>query len=268
MIKPVYDMLDILRNTSSDSQLSITSKDSLNSEFDSLNSMIYQFAQDNHIDVSESQITDDIKNGDLKIIMSTYENEIKSPIKYLITGSLLRLILIQIQRSKVDGAMAINGIDKLLKSQQLLFAMVSISPSILILYQMYRLLTNSGKGNGSGAASIMINGKQLNIVCLKCLNNIENLLILLQLQEKKPQQKEQNSRSTENVSNKHHQEFYEGELLIEIINLFVFSSYLIPIDLKDDWIDDLNELNNKQFDVTTKLDLIRKIWNMYGAYFR
>lgn len=268
VIKPVYDMLDILRNTSSDSQLSITSKDSLNSEFDSLNSMIYQFAQDNHIDVSESQITDDIKNGDLKIIMSTYENEIKSPIKYLITGSLLRLILIQIQKGKVDGAMAINGIDKLLKSQQLLFAMVSISPSILILYQMYRLLTNSGKGNGSGAASIMINGKQLNIVCLKCLNNIENLLILLQLQEKKPQQKEQNSRSTENVSNKHHQEFYEGELLIEIINLFVFSSYLIPVDLKDDWIDDLNELNNKQFDVTTKLDLIRKIWNMYGAYFR
>ena len=57
VIKPVYDMLDILRNTSSDSQLSITSKDSLNSEFDSLNSMIYQFAQDNHIDVSESQIT-------------------------------------------------------------------------------------------------------------------------------------------------------------------------------------------------------------------
>ena len=75
--------------------------------------------------------------------MSTYENEIKSPIKYLITGSLLRLILIQIQKGKVDGAMAINGIDKLLKSQQLLFAMVSISPSILILYQMYRLLTNS-----------------------------------------------------------------------------------------------------------------------------
>ena len=49
-------MLDILRNTSSDSQLSITSKDSLNSEFDSLNSMIYQFAQDNHIDVSESKL--------------------------------------------------------------------------------------------------------------------------------------------------------------------------------------------------------------------
>ena len=269
VIKPVYDMLDILRNTSSDSQLSITSKDSLNSEFDSLNSMIYQFAQDNHIDVTESQITNDVKNGDLKIIMSTYENEIKSPIKYLITGSLLRLILIQIQKGKVDGAMAINGIDKLLKSQQLLFAMVSISPSILILYQMYRILANSGKSNGSGAGSIIINGKQLNIVCLKCLNNIENLLILLQLQEKKPQQEdEQNKRSMNGVSNNRHQEFYEGELLIEIINLFVFSSYLIPIDLKDDWINDLNELNNKQFDISTKLDLIRKIWNMYGAYFR
>ena len=157
----------------------------------------------------------------------------------MISGSLLRLILIQIQKGKVDGAVAINGIDKLLKSQQLVFGIVSISPSIYILYQLYQYLTAD--------KPIVLNGKQLNIICLKCLNNIENLLILLE---------------SEQHSN------YEGELLIEIINLLVCSNALIPLELKDDWVDDLNALNDSQYNIATKLDLIRKIWNMYGPYFR
>ncbi|KAL6452874.1 NCA2 Nuclear control of ATPase protein 2 [Candida maltosa Xu316] len=236
VVKPLYEMLDILR---SDNQVTITTKDSLQSDVNSLETMVYEFAKDNSIEATPVEISSDVKNGDLKIIMSRYEEEIKSPIKYLISGSLLRLILIQVQKGKVDGAVAINGIDKLLKSQQLVFGIVSISPSIYILYQLYQYLTAD--------RPIVLNGKQLNIICLKCLNNIENLLILLQAEGK------QN---------------YEGELLIEIINLLVCSSFLIPSELKDDWVNDLNALNDGDFDIGTKLDLIHKIWNMYGPYFR
>ena len=236
VVRPLYDMLDILR---SDSDITITTKDSLKSDVGSLENMVYEFAKDNHIETTPVQVSQDVKNGDLKIIMSRYEDEIKSPIKYLISGSLLRLILIQIQKVKVDGAVAINGIDKLLKSQQLVFGIVSISPSIYILYQLYQYLTAD--------KPIVLNGKQLNIICLKCLNNIENLLILLESEQ--------------------HSD-YEGELLIEIINLLVCSNALIPLELKDDWVDDLNALNDSQYNIATKLDLIRKIWNMYGPYFR
>ncbi|RCK58124.1 Nuclear control of ATPase protein 2 [Candida viswanathii] len=236
VVRPLYEMLDILR---SNSDVTITTKDSLASDVTSLETMIYEFAKDNHIDTTPAQINQDVKNGDLKIVMSRYEDEIKSPIKYLISGSLLRLILIQVQKGKVDGAVAINGIDKLLKSQQLVFGIVSISPSIFILYQVYQYLTAD--------RPIVLNGKQLNIICLKCLNNIENLLILLQAE---------------------HQATYGGELLIEIINLLVCSNALIPLELKDDWVNDLNALNDTKFDISTKLDLVQKIWNMYGPYFR
>lgn len=236
VVRPIYEMLDILR---SDSDITITTKDSLKSDVGSLENMVYEFAKDNHIDTSPVQVSQDVKNGDLNIIMSRYENEIKSPIRYLISGSLLRLILIQIQKGKVDGAVAINGIDKLLKSQQLVFGIVSISPSIFILYQLYQYLTAD--------KPIVLNGKQLNIICLKCLNNIENLLILLESEQ--------------------HSD-YEGELLIEIINLLVCSSALVPLELKDDWVNDLNSLNDSKFNISTKLELVRKIWNMYGPYFR
>ncbi|CAI5758856.1 unnamed protein product [Candida verbasci] len=239
VIKPINEILNILR---SDDEISITTKDSLKSDITSLENMIYEFAQDNKIETTPETISKNVNDGNLQIIMSRYENEIRSPIKYIISGSLLRLILIQIQKGKVDGAVAINGIDKLLKSQQLVFGIVSMSPSIIILYQIYKYFTSSKK--------IVVNGKQLNLICLKSLNNIENLLIQLK---------------NKTITNG---ESIEGELLIEIINLIVSSKPIIPKELFDDWIRDLNELNNSDYDISTKLDLVQNIWNMYGPIFR
>lgn len=68
-------MLDILR---SDSDITITTKDSLKSDVGSLENMVYEFAKDNHIETTPVQVSQDVKNGDLKIIMSRYEDEIKS----------------------------------------------------------------------------------------------------------------------------------------------------------------------------------------------
>ncbi|KAK6459932.1 ATP synthase regulation protein NCA2-domain-containing protein [Scheffersomyces coipomensis] len=246
VIKPVNEVLDTLR---SDDSLSITTKESLKSDLDSLERMMLEFVQDNATtsttDINPADIHNAIQNGDLTLVMNQYESQIRTPIKSLVKGNLIRSILIQIQKTKVDGGYAINGIDKILKSQQLVFGFVSLSPSLIILYQLYTYLTSS--------KPIFINGKQVNVICLKSLNNIENLLILL---------------------NQHHQDDeesannYEGQLLIEIINLIVIADYIIPKPLKSDWIKDLNELNNNEFDIDIKLKLIGKIWNVYGAYFR
>lgn len=120
-----------------------------------------------------------------------------------------------------------------------------MSPSLIILYQIYKHFTL--------AKPLLVNGKQLSIVCLKCLNNIESLLISL-LRKK--------DETLNNVNTD------EGELLIEIIDLILCSEPLIPKELHEDWIKDLNELNNSEFDVETKLKLAQRIWNMYGSYFK
>lgn len=239
LVKPITDMLNILRH---DDAITITSKESLQSDLDSLERMVVDFVADEHVSgLSRDQIHQYIVNGDLTLLMSKYESQIRTPYKSLLQGGLIRSLLIQIQKTKVDGALALTGIDKLLKSQQLLFGLVSLSPSVFIVWKLAQYLTT--------AKPLIINGNQVNILCLKGLNNIENLLVLLN----------QNSDNNDD---------YEGRLLIEIVNLIITAKTIIPKQLQNDWVQDLNELNNSDFDFDTKLDLVRKIWNMYGQYFR
>ncbi|QEL63160.1 hypothetical protein CJJ09_005356 [Candidozyma auris] len=115
-------MLAILR---ADDSMAIASKESLQSDLNSLERMVTDFMRDNNIAVDSAQVHQAVSQGDLTVMMSQYEKEIKTPYKSIISGQLIRSILIQIQKTKVDGAMAISGIDKLLKSQQLLLACYS-----------------------------------------------------------------------------------------------------------------------------------------------
>lgn len=59
---------------------------------------------------------------------------LQSPIRSAVAGSLIRTLLIQVQKVKVDVALAMDGIEKMLHSQQLTFGFVGVAPSILVLY--------------------------------------------------------------------------------------------------------------------------------------
>ena len=45
-----------------------------------------------------------IRHGDLTPVLEIYENDIKSPIRSAITGSLIRSLLIQIQNAQVSNS--------------------------------------------------------------------------------------------------------------------------------------------------------------------
>lgn len=241
VIKPINDMLSILRHDDNFNELSIISKDSLQSDLDSLERMVIDYVVDyDKVDKAEitKQIHEAIQEGNLTMLMSNYEQDIRNPFKSLAKGSLVRGLLIQLQKTKVDGGVAVSGIDKMLKSQQLVFGVVAISPSILILYQAYQFMIKKS------AKPIMINGKQLNIICLKSLNKIEKLI----------------SHPQDNLK--------MGELFIEVINLQLHSSMIIPSQIKTEWIQDLNELNKINVTKDMKLAIISRIWNVYSYYFR
>lgn len=243
VITPLTNMFGILRNDEMN-ELSITSKESLKSDLDSLERMVIDYAVDyNKTDESDElklQIHNAVNQGDLTILMSNYEQDLKNPIKSLVKGSLVRALLIQIQKTKVDGGLAINGIDKLLKSQQLVFGVVSISPSIFIIYQLYNQLISKRNERG-----LIINGENVKFICLKSLNNIEKLII----------------KKDDNLID-------DGKIFIEIINLIIQSKKVIPKQLKSEWISDLNALNEDATSTDDKLKNINRIWNLYGAYFR
>lgn len=65
-----------------------------------------------------------VREGDLTPVLRAYEQDLKRPVFGAMTGNLVRTLLIQIQKTKVDVEVAIGGIDALLKSQELVFGYV------------------------------------------------------------------------------------------------------------------------------------------------
>lgn len=237
IVKPIGDMLAILRD---DDTMTITSKESLRSDLESLDRMVLDFMKDNNVTVDPEQVHHAVSQGDLTMMMSQYEKELKTPYKLILKGLLIRSILIQVQKTKVDGAVAINGIDKLLKSQQLLFGVLSILPSLFIVYQANRAMQRD--------ASLSQNVAGRRIDGLKSMNQVEKLV----------------NRETDDDKL-----VRDGKLFVEIVNLNLLSRDIVPKKLRMDFLHDLNELTVASTENTGKASsAVNRIWNMYLPFFR
>ncbi len=141
VVGPVAKIIDTIQNNETD--VALISRQSLSADMQSLERMVVEFAVDNPttVDLSTSLTPEQIervravvKEGDLSPVLKAYEHDLRSPIRSAVAGQLIRALLIQIQKTKVDVEVAISGIDKLLKSQALVFGFVGITPSIAICY--------------------------------------------------------------------------------------------------------------------------------------
>lgn len=102
------------------------SKRSLEGDRASLERMVVDFAIANPENgpLNESDIAmirSRVREGDLTPVLKAYEKDMQSPIMGSLRGNLVRTLLIQIQKTKVDVEVAMSGIDSILKSQELLF---------------------------------------------------------------------------------------------------------------------------------------------------
>jgi nuclear-control-of-ATPase protein 2 len=139
VVDPVRKIVGTIRHDSS-SEIAIMSRDSLKADRDSLERMVVEFAIDNpDIAVGNSTITDfeigeirsKVKEGDVTPVLKAYEKDLRRPIVGAIRGDLVRSLLIQVQKTKVDLEVAISGIDALLKSQELVFGFLGLTPGVL-----------------------------------------------------------------------------------------------------------------------------------------
>lgn len=126
VVEPVKKVIGTIRHDK-DSEVAIMSKGSLEGDRASLERMVVDFAVDNPNSgspLSDTQIADiraKVKEGDLTPVLKAYEKDLRKPIMGVVRGDLVRALLIQIQKTKVDVEVAIGGIDALLKSQELVF---------------------------------------------------------------------------------------------------------------------------------------------------
>ncbi len=128
VVEPVKRIIGTIRHDT-ESEVALMSKKSLEGDRASLERMVVDFAVDHSSadsgrSLSEAEIAGvraKVKEGDLTPVLRAYENDLRKPFIGTIRGDLVRALLIQIQKTKVDVEVAISGIDSLLKSQELVF---------------------------------------------------------------------------------------------------------------------------------------------------
>jgi len=140
VIRPVEDIIRTLR-VGQEGTLAIMTKDSLAPELDSLERMVVEFGRDKlkWTDEELSNLSKSVKEGNLTSVLKVWEQEIKAPIRSAIAGSLIRVLLIQIQKVKVDLSLAMDGIQSILRSQSLTFGAIGVAPSMLICFMLAKL---------------------------------------------------------------------------------------------------------------------------------
>jgi nuclear control of ATPase protein 2 len=132
VVEPTRKVIGTIRHDEG-SEIALISKGSLQEDWESLEKMVVEFAIDNPESgsLSEGQIQeirDNIREGRLTPVLKAYEKDVQKPLFGVMRGRLIRELLIQIQKTKVDGAVALGGIDSLLKSQELVFRFVTVVP--------------------------------------------------------------------------------------------------------------------------------------------
>ena len=148
VIEPVKNLIGTIRHDEG-SEVAIMSKDSLKADRASLERMVVDFAIDHpsesgkrYTEPEIAHIREKVKEGDLTPVLRAYERDLQKPFMGTVRGDLVRALLIQVQKTKVDVEVAIGGIDSLLKSQELVFGLVGLTPGLLISFAAFRWLRN------------------------------------------------------------------------------------------------------------------------------
>ena len=254
VIEPVKKIIGTIRHDK-DSEVAIMSKESLKGDRDSLERMVVDFAID-HPEASDygtgglseeqiSKIRAKVKEGDLTPVLRAYEKDLRSPLKGTVRGDLVRTLLIQVQKTKVDVEVAISGIDALLKSQELVFGFVGLTPGVLVCFAAFRYL-GGAFGNRRGLKQGRRAGRTVRI-----LRNIDRILTF--------------ATPTQNnlLSYKDH-----GLLLCEVHVLRQAAHQLLPGEIERDFLEDVGDLCNIDSGIQVQLKVLERRRWAYSKWLR
>ncbi|KAF2204978.1 NCA2-domain-containing protein [Delitschia confertaspora ATCC 74209] len=240
VVEPAKKVIGTIRHDEA-SEVSILSKKSLEGDRASLERMVVDFvvATPENAPLNDTQIAEirtKVREGDLTPVLKVYEKDMQSPVMGSLRGNLIRALLIQIQKTKVDVEVAMSGIDSILKSQELLFGFIGLTPGVLVTIGVYRWLSGIIY-NRKGLKRWTKQGQLLMI-----LRNIDRILV--------------GATPTEfgELSYKD-----QGLLLCEIHMLRQAASDILPRRIFHDFLEEINELTDIRSGVERQQRVVDRI---------
>ena len=250
VVEPVKKIIGTIRHDQ-DSEIALMSKESLQGDRASLERMVVDFATDNPNTSTGAPLTESdiamvrakVKEGDLTTVLRAYEKDLQRPFVGTVRGDLIRALLIQIQKTKVDVEVALGGIDNLLKSQELVFGFVGLTPGVLVCVAVSRWLS----GVLSGRTGRIQGSKEGSMI--RVLRNIDRILI--------------GSTPSGNgvLSYKDH-----GMLLCEVHVLRKKAKQILPGDIFNEFLEELHDLIDLRTGVDRQMHIVERIRWAYSKW--
>ncbi|CEL62471.1 Nuclear control of ATPase protein 2 OS=Schizosaccharomyces pombe (strain 972 / ATCC 24843) GN=nca2 PE=3 SV=1 [Rhizoctonia solani AG-1 IB] len=278
VIEPIVGILNTVR-TGGDEGMRIISKEGLKSDLDSLERMVISLSTEKFSYTPEqvAQMSEQIRAGDLTEVMKLYENDIKHPVRSAITGTLIRTLLIQIQKTKVDIDFALTGIDKLLRSQELTFEFVGVAPALAVVYVFVGWVRQSLAGTrGRGR----FGGRFQRARAFDSIRRVERLLLAppphhhhhhsqgypLSESAQAPPSPASSEHTTSPAPLTDLAPLTSGLLLLALTRLRSFASTYLPVGsrLRDGFLADVADLEDPRLGRAEKLRVVERMWRSWG----
>ncbi|KAI9887634.1 MAG: Nuclear control of ATPase protein 2 [Watsoniomyces obsoletus] len=244
VVEPVRRIIGTIRHDE-DSEVALMSKKSLEGDRASLERMVVDFVIDQS-PLPEAEVMtlrQKVREGDLTPVLRVYERDLRRPFMGTIRGDLIRALLIQIQKTKVDVEVAIGGIDSLLKSQELVFGFIGLTPGLLVCVGVIRWLRglfNNRKGLNRGKRQ----GRMIRL-----LRNLDRILA--------------SSSSADNdvLSYKDH-----GLLLCQVHELRQHAKRTLPNDVYREFLEEIHDLEDIRMGVGKQSKVVERIRWAYARW--
>ncbi|MCJ1350893.1 MAG: Nuclear control of ATPase protein 2 [Icmadophila ericetorum] len=254
VVDPVKKVIGTIRHDK-DSEIALMSKESLQGDRASLERMVVDFAVDN-LDTSSAtgaSLTEGeiaairlkVKEGDLTPVLKAYERDLRKPFMGTVRGDLIRALLIQVQKTKVDVEVAVGGIDALLKSQELVFGFVGLTPGILVCLGVSRWL-NGFFGGRRGRTRNQKQGRMIRV-----LRNIDRILTAA------------TPLNNGMLSYKEH-----GLLLCEVHILRSQAQSILPGEINREFLEEINDLVDIRTGVERQHRVVERMQWAYSKWMR
>ncbi|RPD62206.1 NCA2-domain-containing protein [Lentinus tigrinus ALCF2SS1-7] len=239
----------------------IVTKESLRADLDSLERMTLALAQEklNYAPPQLQALSRQVQTGDLTAVMQIYEEDIKSPLKSAVQGTLLRSLFIQVQKAKVDINQALAGIDKLLKSQELTFAFVGVAPALAIVYGFVGYLRNvwsGGRGRGR------YGGKAKRSSVWLTMRRLERLLVAQPASHHHRSHPVPSMQKTVVTVSP----LTSGLVLLSVTHLRQYAETTLPANsrLREGFLEDVADLEDPSLGRLEKLRVLDRMWRSWG----
>lgn len=188
-----------------------------------------------------------VRSGDLTPILRIYEDDIRSPLKSAVSGTLLRSVFIQVQKAKVDIDQALAGIDKLLKSQELTFAFVGVAPAFAILWTLAGALRWSWVG---GSNRGRYGGRNARTKAFLAMRKIERLLVSSPVED---------ANALPPLT--------AGLLVLSVAHIRRYAEGSLPVGsrIREGVLEDIQDLEDQALGQDAKIKVVERMWRCWGG---